>query len=200
MTFFYVISGFLTFAVAILGVLVFALARQIGLLHERIQPAGALTINQAIEVGRAAPVIHAATLAGDTERIGGESERSRLLMFVSPSCPMCKSLMPVVQRSAKDEADWIDVYYASDGEADHKGLVARFDIAADRYLVSEGLGRSYGVSKLPYAVLLGPDGKIRSMGLVNTREHIESLFNASETGVVSMQQYLRQMAGADGAR
>ena len=60
------------------------------------------------------------------------------------------------------------------------------------YVVSEHLGRSYGVAKLPYAVLIDEAGKLSSTGLVNTREHLESLFVAKETGVSSIQQYLSQ--------
>jgi methylamine dehydrogenase accessory protein MauD len=54
------------------------------------------------------------------------------------------------------------------------------------------LGRSYGVAKLPYAVLIDEDGKLSSTGLVNTREHLESLFVAKETGVSNIQQFLSQ--------
>jgi methylamine dehydrogenase accessory protein MauD len=60
------------------------------------------------------------------------------------------------------------------------------------YVVSEQLGRSYGVAKLPYAVLIDEAGKLSSTGLVNTREHLESLFVAKETGVGSIQQFLSQ--------
>jgi len=58
--------------------------------------------------------------------------------------------------------------------------------------VSEHLGRSYGVAKLPYAVLIDEAGKLSSTGLVNTREHLESLFIAKETGISSIQQFLSQ--------
>jgi methylamine dehydrogenase accessory protein MauD len=44
------------------------------------------------------------------------------------------------------------------------------------------------VAKLPYAVLIDTAGVIRAKGLVNTREHLESLFEASERGVASIQE------------
>lgn len=57
-------------------------------------------------------------------------------------------------------------------------------------VLSEALGRAFGVSKLPYAVLLDEAGKVASLGLVNSREHLESLFEAKERGVASIQDYL----------
>jgi len=46
------------------------------------------------------------------------------------------------------------------------------------------------VSKLPYAVLLDEAGRVASLGLVNSREHLESLFEAKERGVASIQDFL----------
>jgi methylamine dehydrogenase accessory protein MauD len=51
---------------------------------------------------------------------------------------------------------------------------------------------SYGVSKLPYAVLIDSEGFVAAQGLVNTREHVESLFEAERHGVASIQDYLRE--------
>ena len=59
-------------------------------------------------------------------------------------------------------------------------------------MISEQLGRSYGVAKLPYAVLIDEAGKLSATGLVNTREHLESLFVAKERGVSNIQQFLAQ--------
>ena len=41
--------------VVVLGVMVFALVRQIGVLYERVAPAGALMVNQTLRPGDAAP-------------------------------------------------------------------------------------------------------------------------------------------------
>jgi methylamine dehydrogenase accessory protein MauD len=49
---------------------------------------------------------------------------------------------------------------------------------------------TYQVGKLPFAVLLDHDGIIRAKGLVNSREHLESLFEAKERGVASIQDYM----------
>ena len=71
---------------------------------------------------------------------------------------------------------------ASDGETDrHAQFVRDKGLTRFPYVVSEQLGRSYGVAKLPYAVLIDEAGKLSATGLVNTREHLESLFVAKET-------------------
>ena len=40
-------------------------------------------------------------------------------------------------------------------------------------------------------MLIGEEGKLLSRGLVNSREHLESLVTAHEMGVVSVQDYLK---------
>jgi methylamine dehydrogenase accessory protein MauD len=63
-----------------------------------------------------------------------------------------------------------------------------------RYLYSETVGRRYAVGKLPYAVLLDRAGMILSFGIVNNREHLESLFVANDIGTGTVQQYVALQA------
>jgi methylamine dehydrogenase accessory protein MauD len=185
---------FLWIGFGVLAVLVAALARQVGVLHERIAPAGALTLHQKVNVGDIAPAMTLPTLSGGTVIVGGDrGKRSQLIFFLSPDCPLCKSMLPVVRSSSLAERDWLDVLLASDGvEGAHAKMIADERLQAFDYVLSEALGRSLGVAKLPYAVLIDQNGRIASMGLINTREHLESLFEAKERGVTSIQQYLAQ--------
>ncbi len=175
-----------------LGLLVFALSRQLGVLYDRIAPAGALMVNQLLAVGDPAPVINAPALDGTMVSIGGERGRSHLLFFLAPDCPICKSLVPVLRSIGKAEP-WLDISLASDGGTiDEHELFARQEGLTDfEYLISEDLGRSYGISKLPYAVLIDEIGLIAAMGIVNSREHLESLFEAKERNIGSIQEYLQ---------
>lgn len=185
---------FLWITVGVLGVLVAALARQVGVLHERIAPAGALTLHQKVNVGDAGPSMTLTALDGAKVAIGGARPgRSQLLFFLSPDCPVCKTLLPIIRSANGAENDWLDIVLASDGEAAaHRRLVMAENLAGFPYVLSETLGRQLGVSKLPYAVLIDETGRIASLGLVNNREHLESLFEAKERGVASIQQYLAQ--------
>jgi len=93
-------------------------------------------------------------------------------------------------RNAEDK--WLDVVLASDGDvAAHHKFIKDANLGEFNYVVSELLGRSFGVSKLPYAVLVDEGGKIASMGLINSREHLESLFEAKERDVASIQEYMK---------
>lgn len=193
MTGFFLTSQILLWiAILVLGVLVAALARQVGVLHERIAPAGALTLHQKVNVGDRAPAMTLDTLEGKKVAIGGKRERrGQLIFFLSPDCPVCKTLLPVVRSASSAERGWLDVVLASDGDAAaHRRLVMAEGLSGFDYVLSEDLGRSFGVSKLPYAVLIDEEGNIASLGLVNNREHLESLFEAKERRVASIQEYL----------
>jgi methylamine dehydrogenase accessory protein MauD len=170
-----------------------ALARQIGVLYERVAPAGALMMNQALEVGRRAPELSVPDLDGELLEVGAASGKSQLLFFLSPDCPVCNELTPVLTSAARAEADWLQVILASDGkELDHRGYRQAKGLQGFPYAVSELLGKSYGVAKLPYGVLIDEQGLIASMGIINSREHLESLFEAKERKVASIQEYMNK--------
>jgi len=169
-----------------------ALARQIGVLYERVAPAGALMMNQKLAVGSEAPAMTVATLEGESLEVGRPVDgRSQLLFFLSPDCPVCNELTPALKSAARAESGWLGVVLASDGEEqDHRGYVQRKGLQAFPYVVSELLGKTFGVSKLPYAVLIDEQGRIASMGIINSREHLDSLFEAKERKVASIQDYM----------
>lgn len=178
----------------ILVVVNLALLRQFGVLFERVAPAGALAMNAQLKTGDAAPEMTLTNLLGETLSIGApqktHSTEKTLLFFLSPSCVVCKTLLPVVKQFT--HAGRTNVIYASAGDDVqlHEDFIARHELPRAQYLISDQLGMIYGVSKLPYAFLIDETGKISAMGLVNTREHIESLFEANEMKVASLQEYV----------
>lgn len=198
MTALYVSQILLWILVIGLGAICVALTRQVGVLHERLAPAGALAINQKVKVGDSIPDVPVTDLNGRSFMFGKNKQgKSDLLFFLSPDCPVCKTLLPALRSFEAKESNWLNVTYASDGEAaSHSALVKRENLDPARYLVSEQLGRTFGVSKLPYAVLIDEEGKVASLGLVNSREHLESLVEAKEQGVASIQEYMKRRATA----
>ena len=183
--------------VLLLCAVVVALVRQIGVLHERIAPVGALALSQGPKVGEEVPRFDLTAIDGRHVKVGGRNEqgRSTLLFFLSPTCPVCKTLLPVLKSSRRKERSWLDVFLASDGDLDEqKAFVRENDLSELIYIVSADLGISLRIGRLPYVVLLDEQGVIRAQGLVNSREHLESVFEAKERGVASIQQYLEEQA------
>jgi methylamine dehydrogenase accessory protein MauD len=179
-------------AVIVLAGVVVALVRQLGVLHERVAPVGALMVGRGPKPGDRAPAIAAPLLAGGARTVGGPGARGTLLFFLSPTCPVCKTLLPALRSVARVEAAWLDVVLASDGpREEHVAFVARERLDAFPYVLSGELGLTYEVGKLPYAVLIDASGVLRAKGLVNSREHLESLFEAHERGVASLQEWAR---------
>jgi methylamine dehydrogenase accessory protein MauD len=198
-----VVSNALLWAlVLVLAVVVLALVRQLGVLHERISPVGALMLAKGLKVGELAPSVPVADLDGRPLTIGGPRAdgKTLLLLFVSPTCPVCKALLPVLRSSRKSEQAWADIVLASDGELPaQREFVREQDLGMFRYVVSAPLGISYQVSRLPYAVLIDADGVLRARGIINSREHLESLFEAKRLGVASLQDYLEERARHEAA-
>ncbi len=85
--------------VIILSLLVFALARQVGVLHERVAPAGALMPASGPKVGEMTEVMPLTDLNGHAVVIGGADSEglATLILFISPTCPVCKSLVPIAR-------------------------------------------------------------------------------------------------------
>ena len=179
--------------VLVMGGVILALVRQIGVLYERVAPAGALVVGSGPKAGEAAPVFTVSDLANREQRVGGEraDDLSTLLFFLSPTCPVCKTLLPVLKSIVRDEGRWLSVMLASDGaRKEHEAFVSEYRLQQFPYLLSSELGLGYRVGRLPHAVLIDPEGIIRSTGLVNSREHLESLFEADERGVATLQEYM----------
>ena len=181
--------------VLVLVAVVFALIRQIGVLYERVAPAGALMTGNGLKAGEKMPVFDLKTVGGQALRIGGERDdgKNTLLFFLSPSCPICKTLIPVLQAMRKSEASWLEIVLASDGdENEHRDWLKQQELESWPYVLSPQLGMTIQVAKLPFAALIDENGILCARGLVNSREHIESLFEAKAQGVASIQEYIRK--------
>src|ERR1700712_1962240 len=174
-----------------LGIALLALARQVGVLHVRVAPAGALLTGKGPVVGEDAPVLDALPMEGASVTIGKTLAKGsmQLLLFVSPSCPLCKDLIPIAKNFARREK--LDIVFVGDDEVEEqRAMIARLEMQGLPFINSPIVGRTFHVDRLPHAVLIGDDGTVLSKGLVNSREHLESLVTAHEMGVVSVQDYL----------
>ena len=91
--------------VIVLALVVLALARQVGILHERVAPAGALMPTGGPKVGELTEAMSIADIHGQTVSLGGPdaANMNTLIMFISPTCPVCKSLVPTAKSLANAE-------------------------------------------------------------------------------------------------
>ncbi len=184
--------GLLWLVVIFLSIAVLALARQVGVLHERVAPAGALFHGAGPGVGEQSPRIEVHALAGNAITVGAAlpAGKALLMLFVSRTCPICKKLIPIAVNFAKSER--LEVLFVGDAEvAEQRKLVGQFALDERCFVNGPEIGVAYRVDKLPYAVLLDDRGVIAAKGLVNSREHFESLIIAKETGFGSIQSYLK---------
>jgi methylamine dehydrogenase accessory protein MauD len=178
-------------AIAGLAFCVFALARQVGVLHERVAPVGALSMSKGPAVGERVPRLAATSVDGREVVIGAPrpSGRRVLLLFVSAHCPICKVLLPVAKRFAREEL--LDLILVGDAPLEEqRAFIEKFELRGIDFVNSPQIGLTFQVGKLPFAVLISKDATLIAQGLVNSREHLESLVYADETGIPSIQTYL----------
>lgn len=152
---------------------VVALARQIGTLHLRLGPRGALEIDdEGPPLDEAPPIVEARDLRGELVTIGGAGPQ-RLLMFVSPGCMVCDRVLPSLNVVAASAG--LDPYVVSDVDA-HESTAAFGGRAGDlRIVPAPELMQSYAIPGTPYLVVMDAKGLVRAKGTVNNLEQMEGL-------------------------
>lgn len=191
----------LTIAVVGLTMITLGLAREIGRVQVRLGPLGARMMDNGPKVGQLGPTFGGLVdHVGREVAVGGHRSKPQLLLFTSPNCTTCKSMLPGVKALAKGDQDQLDVVIVSDGTADeHARVIADAGIGREvSYVDARDVGIAYQVGTTPYGIILDSDGTIRGKGLCNHMAHVESLINALETKVPTLQHLHRQVA--DSAR
>ncbi len=178
--------------VIVLLVTVFALARQIALLHRRIPAIGARMTDAGPAIGKRAPKFQGADLFGREVSLGFSGEKQTLLVFVSPDCPACGDTMVALRSIQRSEGRHLEIVLVAlkGSEQENREFATRHTLQEEKYLLSSQLGELYQVGGSPYGVLIGADGTVRSKGIVNHLEHLVSLLNANEVGEPTMEQFI----------
>ena len=146
-----------------------ALLRQIGVIHERVAPMGALTLDKGPKEGENAPLFDLLDIKKRRVTVGGASGKSSLIFFLSPSCPVCKKMLPILKSSSRTESNWLDIVLASDGEAvEHERFVNAQGLGEFPYLLSQELGMTYRVGKAP---ICGVDRRSRRDSRQGTHQY-----------------------------
>jgi len=187
------VFSIIVLAVVVAGLLIafLALARQVGVLFERVAPVGAMMNESGPAIGSEIPSLQLQSVSGEQVTLGAGSNRATLVFFLSPSCPVCKKLLPSLRDIRQAESSWLDIVLASDGDVESQNRFIRSSgLQAFAYVISRELGLMFRVARLPYAVLINANGRVGAKGLVNNREQIESLFNAADMKIRSIQEYI----------
>lgn len=129
-----------------LGFSVVALLRQIGVLHTRIAPMGIHFAGEGPELDEPAP-----TVAG----IDYQASPYTLLAFTSPTCEICATLKPALQRLSRGYRE-IDLQLV-----DHD--------------VDPTIFSDFRVRSTPYLIAIDADGIVRSRGVANTLDQVEEM-------------------------
>lgn len=177
--------------VLLLAAVVISMVRQIGMLHRRIEPFGARINQPGPEIGEVAPPFEVPDLAGRLTRLAAERGKRTLLVFVSASCTNCKELAPALRSVARSDWTTTETFLVCAGtrEATER-FVREFHLERLTTLNEGHLQEVYAVQTTPYGVLVDESGTVRTKGIVNSMEQLESLLTAGELEVDSLETYL----------
>ncbi|GBR17130.1 thioredoxin domain-containing protein [Gluconobacter frateurii] len=169
-----------------LAVIVFALARQIGVLHERTAPIGQQPVLAGLQVGQALPRITARLLDDSPFPLGGmhTTDRSNVLMFMSADCPVCKKTLPLVQALAV--AHDVDLTLIGEGDiAALRAMTDRMHLGHTPLVTSQELLLLLQVGRLPTLVALDSRGVITARDVASTRAQVEAILGTLPVPVSS---------------
>lgn len=161
--------------VVALCLIVVALARQIGTLHMRLGPTGALEMDdEGPQLGAPAAQIPANDTTGAPLLVGAASQ---LLMFVSPGCHVCEQVLPSVKAVA--EAGKLAPIVVTDVDEEETALTFRNRRVGAPVVPGVALTQAYEVPGTPYVVVTDGSGVIAAKGTVNNLEQIEGLIDSA---------------------
>jgi len=173
-----------------LCVVVVALARQVGTLHLRLGPRGALEMDEeGPPLGEAPVPVMLDDIHGRRVAVGGPGEW-QVVAFATLGCHLCAQILPSLPVAARGRrATPIVIVDADSSEAKGEFGNARSDAAV---IASRSLPLDYAVPGTPYVVVLDDSGVVRSKGTVNNLEQLEGLI---ETGITRARRDERLRAG-----
>ncbi|MGH3118814.1 MAG: thiol-disulfide isomerase [Gaiellales bacterium] len=163
--------------VIVLTVVVVALARQIGTLHLRLGPRGAL------EIDTEGPPLDESPEPAELEDVSGRlvaiagPGRPQLLLFVSPGCMVCEQVLPSL--GAVASAGELAPIVITDVDR-HETLRSYGRKRIDAPVVAAPeLVAAYDVPGTPFVVVIDRLGVVRAKGTVNNLEQLEGLIDTA---------------------
>jgi methylamine dehydrogenase accessory protein MauD len=188
----WIVSYFvLWIVVALLVFVVLGLLRQLGVIQIRLGPEpGVLITEDGLKRGAEAPDFQRPDLlTGGTINFRELLSRRVLLLFLSPTCESCRTLIADLNglmTSREDELAVVAVCTA--GETACRQFARRFGVKVP--LVADpdnAVSADYDVQRTPFAFLISSQGRVLIRGVVNSWPQIEALLNQEGTLQGSME-------------
>lgn len=163
--------------VVVLVFVVVALARQIGTLHLRLGPRGALEMDdEGPPLQEAPPPFDVTDLEGRHLSVGGPGP-GQLVLFVSPGCNLCEAVLPSIA-AVGQVGDLQPVVVADAGQEETRSLYGDRRLKAP-VVPGTRVAQAYRVPGTPYAVILDELGVVRAKGAINNLEQMEGLVDTA---------------------
>jgi methylamine dehydrogenase accessory protein MauD len=160
-----------------LAIVVVALARQIGTLHLRLGPRGALEVDtEGPPLGEALPPVDAQRVDGEVVTIGGPG-RPQLLLFASPGCRVCEEVVPALH--AVSSAAGLEPYVVTDLDRDEALRAFSGARVPAPVVAAPELVRSYDIPGSPFVLVVDELGVVRAKGTPNNLEQMEGLVDTA---------------------
>jgi methylamine dehydrogenase accessory protein MauD len=178
------------------GILTLALARMVGRLSRNTPLTGARVINPGPEINSLMTDLETTDLRGNSISFRFPRDRGLFLLYVSPHCSTCVSLVPSARRffkeiSSQTDAIWVMVSGSQEAQLEY---AVRNDLTKYPITAEEQLPPGWRVRGAPFGLWIDASGRVSSKGMVNYREHLESLRNAAKMGHASVESYVSAAA------
>ena len=165
------------------GVIIFILLRQLGVIYLGTAQGVA---RDGLSLGQRAPEFSLPGLDGATVALRDFRDAPLLLVFGSPTCAPCKTLIPDLEAFATEKQSELRVLFLSRGEIEESRRFAQENGARVPIAVhpDEALAEQYKVRVTPFAFLIDREGVVRAKGLANNRDHLDMLLRQAAEGHV----------------
>lgn len=126
-----------------------------------VQPAAPQAPRGTANIGKDAPIVELANLDGETLRLADFAGQPTAVLFWNPGCGFCQRMVDDLKAWEQDKpADAPNLIVVSTGDADENRKAGlQSPVVLDSGFT---VGRAFGASGTPSAVLVGADGKIAS--------------------------------------
>jgi methylamine dehydrogenase accessory protein MauD len=156
-------------------VLWMALLRQVGLLHARWGPRGALAIEEGPELGSTVPrMVFSALSGGDLE--WSASGALTLAVLVHPECEECEDLGPALGTLMRDPPENVrTIVLVTDSGESVRDFTDRHGLDPSKVAAAPAALQLLGIDNTPMALVLDPEQRVLGKGIANSLEQLEVL-------------------------